>query len=230
MFGAIYETLKVSPTASQKEIKKAYFSRVFELHPDRQHQHDQQKSQKTQLGRKSHTTTKDSTEFVKVVKAYEILSDPERRRRYDVDSSRRRSRRGTNSATDDGFHQREYGFHPRRRRGSDASYGSGTTDEPWANPGYARDDTEPNRFHEWAGAYTGPMNTKPLYMENWKMGLLVFGVGCLGSFTIHYIARERIRARLEAADAKERELFEYLDRKAKKAVDEHAQNNIQSQE
>ena len=58
----LYETLEVSKEASQKEIKKAYFKLSKMHHPDK---------------------GGDEHKFKEVSAAYEILSDPEKRSKYD---------------------------------------------------------------------------------------------------------------------------------------------------
>lgn len=60
----LYDLLGVDKNASISEIKKAYRKRVARLHPDH-----------------SHSNSYD--EFVEVAKAYEILSDPDKRKKYD---------------------------------------------------------------------------------------------------------------------------------------------------
>ena len=60
-----YEVIGVKRTAAPEEIKKAYRRLVKELHPDKNKAPDAQ------------------DKFVKLTKAYELLSDPERRRMYD---------------------------------------------------------------------------------------------------------------------------------------------------
>jgi len=60
-----YKTLGVSKNASVEEIKKAYRKLALQYHPDR--------------GGDEHTEKK----FKEVNEAYQILSDPEKRRRYD---------------------------------------------------------------------------------------------------------------------------------------------------
>lgn len=60
-----YETLNVSPQATAAEIKQAYRRLAKIFHPDSQSQ------------------TADSDKIIEVNAAYEVLSDPIRRRRYD---------------------------------------------------------------------------------------------------------------------------------------------------
>jgi hypothetical protein len=61
-----YRILKVSPKASAAEIKSAYRQMARKMHPD--------------LNADSQYAAQD---FAKIAKAYEILSDPDKRRRYD---------------------------------------------------------------------------------------------------------------------------------------------------
>ena len=60
-----YEILGIKRGCTQQEVKKAYRSLVKEMHPDRNKAPDAQ------------------DKFVQLTKAYELLSDPERRRNYD---------------------------------------------------------------------------------------------------------------------------------------------------
>src|SRR5579859_4733185 len=62
-----YEVLGVSRTASVEEIKRSYRRLAMKYHPDRNHQN------------KSET----EVAFKECAEAYEVLSDPEKRRRYD---------------------------------------------------------------------------------------------------------------------------------------------------
>ncbi|GAB1866854.1 DnaJ-like protein 60 [Camponotus japonicus] len=61
-----YETLNVSPNASQKEIRRAFIRLSKQLHPDTS-------------GKHSHT------DFVKLNEAYSILGKENTRRKYDLD-------------------------------------------------------------------------------------------------------------------------------------------------
>ena len=60
-----YESLGISKTATQEEIKKAYRKLALEYHPDRN---------KTKEGEEK---------FKEVTKAYEVLGDPKKRQTYD---------------------------------------------------------------------------------------------------------------------------------------------------
>jgi len=60
-----YTLLGIKPGASEKEIKKAYQAKARELHPDR-------------------TGTQDTTAFLAITRAYNTLSDPQKRSVYDL--------------------------------------------------------------------------------------------------------------------------------------------------
>jgi len=68
-----YEVLGVSPDATLEEIKKSYRRLVRKYHPDVHH--DKKLAERA---------------FVQISEAYRVLSDPERRRSYDLERSARR--------------------------------------------------------------------------------------------------------------------------------------------
>lgn len=70
---SLYEELRVSREASPAEIKAAHRRRVSSCHPDRHHG-------KAEGGRRNEEV---EAEFRRVQHAYEVLRDPNRRRRYD---------------------------------------------------------------------------------------------------------------------------------------------------
>ena len=65
-----YETLGVDRTASEEELKKAYRKMARQHHPDLQTGEAQKKSSEEK--------------FKEVNEAYAVLSDPEKRRQYDM--------------------------------------------------------------------------------------------------------------------------------------------------
>jgi DnaJ family protein C protein 9 len=84
---SLYEVLGVEETASSSDIKKAYYKKAREVHPDNQE-------------------TGDTDLFQKLGRAYEVLSDEKRRKRYDQTGST--DILADNQQDDDGFDWDDY--------------------------------------------------------------------------------------------------------------------------
>merc|ERR1719498_2407186 len=63
---SLYDWLKISSDASPPEVRKAYLPRARDVHPDKNPSPEAHKA------------------FVELQKAYDILSNPERRKIYDL--------------------------------------------------------------------------------------------------------------------------------------------------
>lgn len=87
-----YGALNVARDATQEEIKRAYHNLAKEWHPDA-NRHEREKA---------------TTRFAEISTAYEILSDPDKRSRYDS------------------FREYSFGFAPGARKGENRSY-----DQEW---------------------------------------------------------------------------------------------------
>jgi curved DNA-binding protein CbpA len=66
-----FEVLGISENATEGEIKRAYFRLAREFHPDRHYDHQTKKANKTA-----------EAIFSRIVEAYEVLKDPEKRKQY----------------------------------------------------------------------------------------------------------------------------------------------------
>jgi curved DNA-binding protein CbpA len=77
----LYATvLQCNRTASPSEVRRAYHRRALLHHPDKQ----QQQQQQQQRDGNGNTSNKATLTFQAVSAAYELLSDPQRRARYDA--------------------------------------------------------------------------------------------------------------------------------------------------
>lgn len=87
-----YKTLEISPEATSDEIKKAYQTLILKNHPDKfppqkREIYNKLSEKKRKGDLLSESELKESQDlimpFLKIQKAYKLLSDPEKRRRYD---------------------------------------------------------------------------------------------------------------------------------------------------
>ncbi|KAJ3072636.1 hypothetical protein HDU98_003214 [Podochytrium sp. JEL0797] len=194
-----YKTLNVTTTASPLDIKKAYISRVFDLHPDRL---AARPNGAPTPGSAEHKRV--TTEFIQTVKSFELLSDEKRRREYDLDAARgdtgRYASEAAGRAADSGSHgwKADYNWDPRQRQQGKGTYGG--------FPGAAYD-----------AYYYGPMNKGPIYMANWKMAMLVILVAALGSSAMMWRGRQRMAAHREAQEEQDRIIGAFYRKKKQEA-------------
>jgi hypothetical protein len=71
-----YEVLGVSPDASQDEIKRSFRNLALKYHPDKNRNSEESKQK-----------------FMKIIEAYEVLSDEQARKNYDINNFGNRSNR-----------------------------------------------------------------------------------------------------------------------------------------
>ncbi|KAJ3282427.1 hypothetical protein HDU79_009941 [Rhizoclosmatium sp. JEL0117] len=189
----MYKTLSITKTADLATIKKAYYSKVFHLHPDRL---ASLPGGAPKPGTPAHAAK--TTEFMQTVKSFEILSDPDRRRAYDMDSARgdtaRYAREAKGEAPDSGTGnwKADYNWDPRN------PYGRGPMKEG---------------FNEDYATYYGPMNTGPIYAPNWQVALAVMTIAAVAGSGILYVAKQRIKKYEEEAAFQDQVLGEYYAKK-----------------
>jgi molecular chaperone DnaJ len=89
-----YQLLGVERNATMRSLKKAYHKIALELHPDKLGPFDTREEEKEA-----------ESEFIKLAEAYEVLSDPVRRKRYDMHGPDSQSSQDQFGET---FSQRQY--------------------------------------------------------------------------------------------------------------------------
>ncbi|XP_076182743.1 uncharacterized protein LOC143154657 isoform X2 [Ptiloglossa arizonensis] len=133
-----YEVLRISPNATQKEIKNAYIKLSKELHPD--------------AGNKGN-----HIDFVKINEAYSVLSKPGRRQTYDTNLKFRNMRYNQTS-----FHQNNY------YQQDSYKYGSYRANTQWnPREGYHPDNaSESMRYMKMFIIVTGVFIAVDIFIQN----------------------------------------------------------------
>jgi len=102
-----YELLNVGRDATSHEIKKAYRRMALELHPDKLAPFESEEAEKAA-----------STVFSQLAQAYEVLSDPTKRRQYDLTGETDDQRREKTPEFGRTYEEHPYGLFVRFRGGS----------------------------------------------------------------------------------------------------------------
>ncbi|KAI9354368.1 hypothetical protein DFJ73DRAFT_775902 [Zopfochytrium polystomum] len=200
-----YKTLDVPTTADAKTIKKAYLSKVMELHPDRL---ATRPGGAPKRGTAEHARA--TSDFMQIVRSFEILSDPDTRRAYDA---RRSSRGGVGWSGDAAYDTHWASDDPRRsRRQSEWVYRDGRWEQRGGVGGGGG----------WPGAdydrYYGPMNQGPIYMANGTMAALIIGIAVACSVGLAFLFNERRTRFVSVLNAQDATLQQYYEDRRRKAV------------
>ncbi|KAI8820368.1 uncharacterized protein EV422DRAFT_567798 [Fimicolochytrium jonesii] len=217
-----YQTLHIPASATRAQIKKAYYKTVFELHPDRLAvagtagtSSTDPTAPRTKARVSARAETNEKEEFLRAVRAYEILSDPEKRRQWDggvrapfiYESSTSSSPRGSQSQ----------GGRPFSRGGGSGGgnpFSSNPFDSNYTPPHWstANDPDFPFAHSHPAG------NTTPLYMSNGRLAALIVLAAILsGTLVVLQVnsVRRNMRRRLDDQDRELRGFYEERLRRAR---------------
>ena len=121
-----YDILEITPTASLQDIKKAYRRLALQFHPDRNPPEKKEAA---------------TIQFRKVNEAYEVLSDPDQRRQYDLDLKRGATYASSNtgSTRPQYAHTSSYG-HGRQYRDAFAQFNDLFQNDPFFNEAFKEMD------------------------------------------------------------------------------------------
>lgn len=97
-FESYYDILGVDEKASFEEIKRAYKELVLKYHPDRVNPY-----LKEGLGIKEEIEGYTEEKFKRIQEAYEVLSDPEKRKKYDEELEKEKAKQGFSQGNSDGL-------------------------------------------------------------------------------------------------------------------------------
>ncbi|KAI8920777.1 hypothetical protein DFJ77DRAFT_447312 [Powellomyces hirtus] len=200
-----YQTLKVPKTATRADVKKAYYKLVFSLHPDRVVAGGVGGDPPADRASKKKQTT-DNEEFLRVVKAYEILSSSAKRKAWDSGA-----------------------FTPPYSSTSSPSYSyAASGNRSYYYSTYPPPPPPPYSNGSWQDAYTyadptfyptqGGGNTQPQYMSNGKLATLVmlaaFASSCVVFWHVDRVRRQ-VRAQLNEQDRVNAEFYQERLRRAR---------------
>eukprot|EP00980_Cylindrotheca_fusiformis_P029383 scaffold23464_cov126-Cylindrotheca_fusiformis.AAC.1 len=81
---SLYEILQIQPTATTKEVKRAYYDLAKMVHPDRRNQTRSSHHIDSNNNNININNNSNRDDFLKIHAAYEVLSNPRTRRDYDM--------------------------------------------------------------------------------------------------------------------------------------------------
>ncbi|KAJ3016103.1 DnaJ sub A member 3, mitochondrial [Thoreauomyces humboldtii] len=208
-----YTALNVPRSATRADVKKAYYKMVFDLHPDRvpispSSTTSPSPTSKSRRSPASPANTAEQERFLRVVRAYEILSDPKRRREWDASGS---------AAHDPTFSPGPSPFRAGAYQRHQSTYAWRGGPPPPA-PGHT-DET----FYY----HPGSPNSQPIYMSNGSFGILLICFATVSSTVVFMYVKSVRRKIKEQLDAQDVVLQEYYDERIKRAHENGVDKQIE---
>lgn len=143
---SLYDLLGVSPTASKKEVKSQFYRLSLLYHPDRL---THGKSETTPTAAASNLMEENRERYIKINNAYQILSNDQERRRYDLEHGFSGIKRADSSASKRNIWNPHPGARHSRHPGAATGFDEMRRDE-WGRRAPDITDHTLERWSRWA--------------------------------------------------------------------------------